>query len=90
MPSYLVEAYLADTSAAPAEAQARAQLAAESDDRVRHIRTIFLPSDEVVLHMFEAPSEDALRRAAGRVELPYVRIVEAREASLTPEGGRYG
>ena len=69
MPSYLVEAYLADTPTALAEARARAQLAAESDDEVHHVRTTFLPADEVVLHIMDAPSHDAVRRAAGRVDL---------------------
>lgn len=78
MPSYLVEAYLADSPAAFADVRARAHRAAERDG-VRYVRTTFLPVDEVVLHLFEAPSEEVVRRAVGRVDLPYERIVEAVE-----------
>lgn len=81
MPSYLVEAYLANTPATLADARARAQLAAESEEYVHHVRTTFLPTDEMVLHTFEAPSDDAVRRAARRVDLRYLRIVEALDES---------
>ena len=88
MPSYLVEAYLADTPSALTDARARAHLAAQSEGEVRYVRTTFLPSDEVVLHMFEAPSDDAVRRAAGRVDLRCERIVEAFEPPSTAQGSR--
>ena len=83
MRSYLVESYLADAQGAVADARERAQVAAELDDGVRYVRTTFLPDDEVVLHMFEAPSGDAVRRAARRASLEYERIVEAVEGSDT-------
>jgi hypothetical protein len=85
VPSYLVEAYLADSPAAFAEVRARAQLAADSDDGVRYVRTTFLPADEVVLHVFEAPSDEAVRLAARRAALSYERIVEAVEGLAFPE-----
>jgi hypothetical protein len=85
VPSYLVEAYLPDSPAALADARSLARRAADSDGDVRHVRTTFLPGDEVVLHMFEAPSDDAVRRAAGRVDLRCERIVEAFEGSSTTE-----
>ena len=81
MPRYIVEAYLADLPAALADARTQAQLAAESAGDVHYVRTTFLPADEVVLHMFEAPSDDAVRRAAGSVDLRCDRIVEAIERS---------
>jgi hypothetical protein len=80
VPSYLVESYLTDSSAAVADARERAQLAAELATGVRYVRTTFLPSDETVLHVFEAASGDAVRRAARRAALPYERIVEAVES----------
>jgi hypothetical protein len=85
VPSYLVEAYLADTPAALANARARAHLAAETDEHIHHVRTTFLPTDEMVLHMFNAPSDDAVRRAARRVDLPHQRIVEAFERPQVTE-----
>jgi hypothetical protein len=88
VPSYLVEAYLADRPAGLADARAGARLAAESEEHVHHVRTTFLPTDEMVMHVFQAPSQDAVRRAVGRVDLPYQRIVEALERPQTAEVSR--
>jgi hypothetical protein len=82
VPSFLVESYQANSPTALTEARARARLAAELDETVQHLRTTFVPGDEVVLHMFEAPSGDAVRRAAHRAALECERIVEAVEGSL--------
>jgi hypothetical protein len=86
VPSYLVESYLADSPAAAADAEARARLAAELDDGVRYVRTTFLPADELVMHVFEAASADAVRCAAGRAGLPYERVVEAVEGGTEADG----
>jgi len=80
---YLVEAY------APLQEQeglgrivGRAQAAAAEMQRdgvsVRYLRPILLPEDEVCLHLFEAPSADAVTEASRRAELRYERIVEVR------------
>jgi hypothetical protein len=79
MPSYLVESYEPNRDDALADARAQAVRAAELEDGVRYVRTTFLPDDEVVLHMFEAPSPETLRDAARRAALAYERIVEAVE-----------
>lgn len=80
MPSYLVESYLADSPEAVADARSRARRAAELTDDVRWVRTTFLPGDEVVLHIFEAPSAEVLGDASRRAELEFERIIEARDA----------
>ena len=85
MPSYLVEAYAASGELALTEARARACRAAELGAGIRYVRTTFLPEDEVVLHLFEAPSMEALDLAGQRAALPFERIVEAVDAS---NGGR--
>jgi len=36
----------------------------EQDARIRYVRTTFLPGDETILHVFEAPSAEALSQAA--------------------------
>jgi hypothetical protein len=77
MPNYLVESYLADTPAAVEEARERARSLADDGTGVRYVRTTFLPGDETILHVFEAPSLAALRRAAGRAALQCERIAEA-------------
>ena len=77
MPSYLVESYAAN-AAVPREREC-ARRVAELGSGIRYIRTTFLPADETLLHLFEAPSLDALRRAGKRAALHYERIVEAHE-----------
>jgi Protein of unknown function (DUF4242) len=89
MPSYLVEAYTAE--AAVADGRARARRAAELGAGVRYVRTTFLPDDETTFHVFEAPSANAVRRAARLAALQYQRVLEARErAEDAGEGGAPG
>jgi hypothetical protein len=80
VPSFLVEAYGAGPSAVD-DARTRAQRTAELGDGVRYVRTTYLPGDETILHLFEAPSAAALGDAGRRAALPYERIVEAVEGS---------
>ena len=79
MPSYLVESYLAATPAAVDDVRERARRTAELSAGVRYLRTTFLPGDETILHLFEAPSAEALSEAGRRAELQFERIVEAVE-----------
>jgi hypothetical protein len=81
MPRFLVEAYVPDSPSAYAEVSAQAERAMLLGRGVRHVGTTFLPTDEVALHLFEAPSIAALENAGRLAELRYERIVEAREAS---------
>jgi hypothetical protein len=82
MPSYVVESYAAGSLVE--DQRERAQLAAELGAGIRYVRTTFLPSDETLLHLFEASSSEALRDAARDAALPYERIVEAVEGSVEP------
>lgn len=79
MPSYLIEAYAADSLAAVEHARQCARRAAELGRNVRYVRTTFLPGDETILHLFEAPSAEELGRAGLLAALPFERIVEAVE-----------
>lgn len=79
MPHYLVESYLADSPAAVEEACERARSVEDGRVGIRYVRTTFVPGDEVVLHMFEAPSAQALNDAGRLAALSYDRIVEAVE-----------
>ncbi len=67
MRNFLVEAY--QTGAREPDVVA--------DARVRHVRSIFVPEDELGLHLFAAPSADALRAALAHSAFVYDRIVEA-------------
>jgi hypothetical protein len=80
MPSYLVESYAASSAAAVEEVRERARRAAELESGVRYLRTTYLPADETILHLFEAPSAEVLGRAARRTRLAFDRIVEAMDA----------
>jgi hypothetical protein len=88
MPSYLVESYLADTVDGVDDARARARRTAELGIGVRYVRTTFLPGDETILHLFEAPSADALDDAGRRAALPFERIVEAVEGTAEHQEGK--
>ena len=77
MPTFLVEAYAAGSAAVVEEARARARRTAEVGDSVRYVRTTFLPGDETVMHLFEAPSAETLIRAGRLAELSFERVVEA-------------
>lgn len=79
MPSYLVESYLGRSPEALDEACSRARLTADRATGVRYVRTTFVPEDEIVLHLFEAPSAEALDHAGRRAALRFERIVEAVE-----------
>ena len=80
MPSSLVESYVASSGAVD-DARERARRTADLGAGVRYVRTTFLPGDETVLHLFEAPSLAVLDEAGRRAALPFERIVEAVERS---------
>jgi Protein of unknown function (DUF4242) len=75
--TYLVEAYLANHPQAVENARSAARLAAAVGQSVRYLRTTFLPDDETVFHLFEAPSSAAVMDAALVASLPVDRITEA-------------
>jgi hypothetical protein len=80
--SYLVESYASAVTVA--EARSRARRTAELGTGVRYVRTTFLPEDQTILHLFEAPSVEALGTAGRLAELPFYRIVEAVEGAGEP------
>jgi hypothetical protein len=80
MPRYLLEAYVADGESAQSDVVGQATTVASFGAGIRHVRTTFVPEDQVVLHVFEAPSAGALKRAGSRAGLRYERLVEAFEA----------
>jgi hypothetical protein len=82
MPTYLVERYLPGVSAdevlaAAGRAKETTALMAEEGDTVRYLRSTFLPTEESCFCLFEGPSEDLVRTANERAQIPFDRIVEA-------------
>lgn len=82
MPRYLVERYLPGiqpeqlTAAAGSAKRTAAQMAAEGTP-VHYLRSTFTPGDEKCYCLFEGPSEDAIKTANDRAQLPYQSISEA-------------
>jgi hypothetical protein len=81
VPNYLVESYAANRPGAVDTSCERARQAAALEDGVRHVRATFIPTDETVLHLFEATTVGALRRALDLASMKHERIVEAIEGS---------
>ena len=85
MRTFLVEAYEPRGRGAEAlsvlETRARAAAAdlSRSGSRTRYVRTMFLPEDEICLHVFEAPSREAVLEAARTAGLTDARITEVVE-----------
>lgn len=75
MATFVVELYLAS------EGDARLRDAGRSLDGpcVRHVRTIFIPGDEMCFLVLEAPSARVIRDAAARSHITLDRIVDAVE-----------
>jgi hypothetical protein len=82
MPNYLVESYLPRGRAqelprAVERARAAAELLAARGALVRHLRSTFLPEDELCLHLFDADSVALVREASRRAGITAERVVEA-------------
>jgi hypothetical protein len=80
MKEYLVELYVScaerDGVGRRAKRAQRAALELTAGTPVRFVRSIFVPTDETCLLLFEAPSIDAVREAAHRAELPFDHVAE--------------
>ena len=69
MPSYLIEGYLPrsradELYAAAARLRRAAEALSAEGVQVRHVRSSFIPSDELFLHVLEAESAEAAGHAA--------------------------
>jgi hypothetical protein len=79
MPSYLIEGYLPRTRASElSDAVARLRRVAETLSAegvpVRHVRSSFLPADELFLHVLEAESAEAAGDATRRAGISPERM----------------
>ena len=82
MPQYLVERHLPGITAdqlgvAAAGAKSTTARMTEEGTPVRYLRSTFIPGEEKCYCLFEGASEDTIRQAQERAQLPYQRIVEA-------------
>jgi len=82
MPEFLLELYISRETAATARRSAeRARRAAgeltQEGTRVRLLRSIYVPEDEICFLLFDAASLDAVWQASRDARLDAQRIVEA-------------
>jgi hypothetical protein len=84
---FLVELHLprrACSSVAAANARAGAEALTREGTPVRHLRTIFIPDDEVCFHLFEAASADVVEEAARRARITFERVLPAVSSGSRP------
>jgi hypothetical protein len=86
MARYLTESYPASSDRA-LDARRSARRLAELEPGLRDLRTTFIPGDETILHLSEAPSAEALDRAGRLAALRFDRIVEALEGKSAAMSG---
>jgi hypothetical protein len=90
MPRFLVESYAAGSTAAFDDACERARRTASLGAGVTYVNTTFLPGDQTVLHLFEAPSAESVEAAGREAGLQFERIVQAIEdTERRSEGARH-
>ena len=82
MAKYMVERHLPgikpdELAAAAARAKATtAQMTAEGTP-IRYLRSTYIPGEEKCYCLFEGPSEETVREANERAEIPLTRVTEA-------------
>jgi predicted TIM-barrel fold metal-dependent hydrolase len=79
MPSYLIEGYLSrsrtdELYAAAARLRRAAEALSAEGVQVRHVRSSFLPADELFLHVLEAESAEAAGAATKRAGISPERM----------------
>jgi hypothetical protein len=94
VPNYLAESYLprARQPALPQvlrDARRAAETLTEDGTPVRHVRSTYLPDDELCLYVFEAESKEAVFELSARAAVDFDRVVEAVDDSVrSREGSR--
>ena len=84
--TYVIETYLSRTrtgelDAATSRLREAVAAAATRDGPVRHLRSYFVPEDEMCFHVVEAPSLESTVELSRRAGLSAERIVEAEPAA---------
>ena len=92
MPSYLIESYLPRSRSGELTAEvSRLRRATETltaeGTRVRHVRTTFLPGDELCLHLLEAESAVTVGEASRRAAIEPARVVQAQPVAPSDAPG---
>ena len=85
MATFVIETYLSRThtgelDAATARLRAAVDASPPIEGLVRHVRSFFVPEDEMCFHVVEAPSIETTLELSHRAGLSPERIVEAEPA----------
>jgi hypothetical protein len=92
MPSYLIESYLPRSRSGELRTvvdrlrRAAMSLTAEGA-QVRHLRSTFVPSDEICLHLLEAESAAMVGEASRRAAIEPARVLQAVPVAPTDAPG---
>lgn len=86
--SYVAQSYLprirrSELREAASRARRAAEALAAEGAPIRHLRTTFVPQDEMCLHLFEATSVRVVEEAMQRAALAADRIVETVETTTS-------
>jgi len=90
MACFMAERYLASSPirsllAVVARDRLAARIMTTRGVPISHLRTIYMPEDEMYFSLFEAPSARSLQEVSDRLDLGFVRITEAMQ--IGPEVG---
>lgn len=84
-PQFIAEGVLVEPLAPVIERTRRAAAALSGEGRrIRYLRTIVVPEDELCLHVFEADSAETVHELGRRAEEPFDRVVVATQISPSP------
>jgi hypothetical protein len=75
--TYLVECYWPGVSERQVTETLARSAVLPADVAVRHLDSVLIPADEIVLSLFEGPSAEAVLAATRQVGLPSERVVES-------------
>jgi hypothetical protein len=88
--TYMVETYVAAEPPtgwriAAEHAHAAARIASEEGVTIRHLRSIYVPADEMCHHLFEGSSLEAVQVASERAGIRFERIVAVEQVEPADE-----
>jgi hypothetical protein len=92
MPSYLIESYLprsrsGELAAVVSRLQSATETLTAEGRNVRHLRSTFLPTDELCLHLLEAESAATVGAASRLAAIEPARVVQAQTVAPTDAPG---
>ena len=88
MPSFILETYVDRLPAGGLDALVTRAKQATAGTSVTHIRSYFVPEDDMCMHVFEGPSVEAVQEIADSAGLETERIVQSVGELADPLPGR--